>query len=82
MIDNAADEEFQLNPIGPQLGDCFGPILFPPGKHLDAITATYTPSGVGSLIFNVNGIDSVTLGAQNQVVEPDVEITRWTFSRE
>ena len=37
---------------------------------------------MGSLLFNVNGIDSVTLGAENQLAEPDVEITRWTFDRQ
>ena len=80
--DQELSEEIQLDPIGPQTGDCIGPIKFPKGTHLDAITATYTTSGIGSLIFNIDGNDSVPLGAQNEAQDPDVEITKWEFNRQ
>ena len=46
------------------------------------MTATYTTSGIGSLIFNIDGNDSVPLGARNEANEPDVEITKWEFDRQ
>ena len=69
------------------LGDCKGPIVFPPDHGLYAISATYASSGIGSLVLILNDLNLITLGdvgQLNAVSEADsaAEVTTWRLGSE
>ena len=72
----------QLNAVGPMNGNCFGPITFPSSHHLDALRASYTPAGVGSISILLNNSWSKPIGAQKQIGVEQIEVTQWDFNAE
>lgn len=52
LRDEESGQVVQLDAIGPMSENCEGPITFPPGRHLDAITASYTLLGVSVLGYS------------------------------
>lgn len=66
------------------LGDCKGPIVFPPDHDLMGISATYAESGIGSLSMILYNKNLLTIGDKTQIEalkdeDSAVELTTWMF---
>ena len=81
LRDEDSGQVIQLDAIGPMSENCEGPITFPPGRHLDAITASYTLLGVISIVLEVDGNVSYPFGATGDIGEA-AELTRWNFDKD